>query len=42
MPAKNAVIQLMILTTFAGFLMYRRANKVGPVNVRRIGGGAGG
>lgn len=27
MPAKNAVIQLMILTTFAGFLMYRRANK---------------
>ena len=27
MPAKNAVIQLIILTTFVGFLMYRRANK---------------
>jgi len=30
MPAKNAVIQLMLLTTFGGFLMYRRANKTGP------------
>jgi hypothetical protein len=27
MPAKNAVIQLMIITTFLGFLLYRRANK---------------
>ena len=27
MPAKNAVIQLMIITTFMGFLLYRRANK---------------
>ncbi|MFQ5667303.1 MAG: cytochrome ubiquinol oxidase subunit I [Candidatus Binatia bacterium] len=33
MPAKNAVIQLMILTTFAGFLMYRRANKAQAVEV---------
>lgn len=30
MPAKNAVIQLMILTTFLGFLFYRRANKKEP------------
>ncbi|MBC8292664.1 MAG: cytochrome ubiquinol oxidase subunit I [Proteobacteria bacterium] len=37
MPAKNAVIQLMILTTFAGFLMYRRSNKVGEVSVRAQG-----
>ncbi len=27
MPAKNAVIQLMIITTFLGVLFYRRANK---------------
>ena len=37
MPAKNAVIQLIILTTYAAFLMYRRANKVGPVSVPGAG-----
>ncbi len=30
MPAKNAVIQLILITTFVGFLMYRRANTAGP------------
>ena len=32
MPAKNAVIQLMIITTFLGFLLYRRANKKKEAN----------
>ncbi len=39
MPAKNAVIQLMILTTYAGFLMYRRANKARSVSVKDSGAG---
>ncbi len=39
MPAKNAVIQLIILTTFVGFLMYRRANKAdaNPAAGSRLG-----
>ncbi len=39
MPAKNAVIQLMILTTFVGFLMYRRSNKASSVSIRGAGRG---
>ncbi len=31
MSTKNAVINLIILTTFLSFLLYRRANKVAPV-----------
>ncbi len=37
MPAKNAVIQLIILTTFVGFLMYRRSNKASSVSIRGAG-----
>lgn len=31
MPAKNAVINLVILGTFVSYLLYRRSNKKGPV-----------
>ena len=31
MPAKNAVINLIILATFSSFLLYRRSNRKGPV-----------
>jgi hypothetical protein len=31
MSAKNTVVNIMILTTFLSFLLYRRANKVGAV-----------
>lgn len=39
MPAKNAVVQLILLTTYTGFLMYRRANKEAavPIDRRRMG-----
>lgn len=40
MAAKNAVINLIILTTFASFLLYRRANKTDLVPVSEQGGGA--
>jgi cytochrome bd-type quinol oxidase subunit 1 len=40
MAAKNAVINLMILTTFASFLLYRRANKTDLVPLSEQGGGA--
>ncbi len=39
MPAKNAVIQLIILTTYVGFLMYRRSNKASSVSLRGAGRG---
>ncbi len=35
MSAKNAVINLIILTTFASLLLYRRANKTDPVPISR-------
>ncbi len=31
MPAKNAVINLIILSTFVSYLLYRRSNKKGPM-----------
>lgn len=37
MPAKNAVINLIILSTFFGFLLYRRGNKGERVPVSRQG-----
>ena len=40
MAAKNAVINLMILTTFASFLLYRRANKTDLVPLSGQGRGA--
>lgn len=40
MAAKNAVINFIILTTFASFLLYRRANKTDLVPVSKQGGGA--
>ena len=40
MAAKNAVINFIILTTFASFLLYRRANKTDLVPVSEQGGGA--
>jgi cytochrome bd-type quinol oxidase subunit 1 len=33
MPAKNAVINLIILSTFFSFLLYRRGNKTGAVSI---------
>ena len=40
MPAKNAVVNLIILSTFFSFLLYRRGNKVGAVSIRAQGRGA--
>jgi hypothetical protein len=37
MPAKNAVINLIILSTFFSFLLYRRGNKVGAVSIAAQG-----
>ena len=37
MPAKNAVVNLIILSTFFSFLLYRRGNKVDPVSIREQG-----
>ncbi|HJP34762.1 MAG TPA: cytochrome ubiquinol oxidase subunit I [Gammaproteobacteria bacterium] len=37
MPAKNAVVNLIILSTFFSFLLYRRGNKVAPVSIRQQG-----
>ena len=37
MAAKNAVINFIILTTFASFLLYRRANKTDPVPISQQG-----
>ena len=33
MPAKNAVVNLIILSTFVSFLLYRRGNKVDSVSI---------
>ncbi|MFQ5783392.1 MAG: cytochrome ubiquinol oxidase subunit I [Alphaproteobacteria bacterium] len=40
MPAKNAVVNLMILSTFFSFLLYRRGNKKDTVSIRAQGWGA--
>jgi len=40
MPAKNAVVNLIILATFFSFLLYRRGNMDGAVSVRAQGKGA--
>ncbi|MBL6931819.1 MAG: cytochrome ubiquinol oxidase subunit I [Rhodospirillales bacterium] len=40
MPAKNAVVNLIILSTFFSFLLYRRGNKVEPVSIRDQGKGS--
>ena len=40
MPAKNAVINLIILSTFFSFLLYRRGNKSDVVSIREQGKGA--
>lgn len=37
MPAKNAVVNLIILATFFSFLLYRRGNKVDAVSIRAQG-----
>jgi len=37
MAAKNAVINFIILTTFASFLLYRRANKIDSVPISQQG-----
>ncbi len=37
MPAKNAVVNLIILSTFFSFLLYRRGNKVSVVSIREQG-----
>jgi len=37
MPAKNAVVNLIILSTFFSFLLYRRGNKVSVVSIRQQG-----
>ena len=37
MPAKNAVVNLIILATFFSFLLYRRGNKVDVVSIRDQG-----
>jgi cytochrome bd ubiquinol oxidase subunit I len=42
MSAKNTAVNLMILTTFLSFLMYRRANKVPAVSWARTGTAAQG
>ncbi len=40
MPAKNAVVNLIILATFFSFLLYRRANMKDSVSIRQQGRGA--
>ncbi|MDP7652802.1 MAG: cytochrome ubiquinol oxidase subunit I [Rhodospirillales bacterium] len=40
MPAKNAVVNLIILATFFSFLLYRRGNMVDSVSIRDQGKGA--
>jgi len=40
MPAKNAVVNLIILATFFSFLLYRRGNMVDAVSIRDQGKGA--
>lgn len=40
MPAKNAVVNLIILATFFSFLLYRRGNMENAVSIRRQGKGA--
>ena len=37
MPAKNAVVNLIILATFFSFLLYRRGNKLDVVSIRDQG-----
>jgi len=37
MPAKNAVVNLIILSTFFSFLLYRRGNKADAVSIRGQG-----
>ncbi len=37
MPAKNAVVNLIILSTFFSFLLYRRGNKVDSVSIMAQG-----
>ncbi len=37
LPAKNAVVNLIILSTFFSFLLYRRGNKVSVVSIRQQG-----
>ncbi|HHT9125535.1 MAG TPA: cytochrome ubiquinol oxidase subunit I [Candidatus Brocadiia bacterium] len=38
MPAKNTAVNLVILTTFLSFVLYRRANKVATATWRHVGG----
>jgi cytochrome bd ubiquinol oxidase subunit I len=40
MPAKNAVVNLIILATFFSFLLYRRGNMMDAVSIRDQGKGA--
>lgn len=40
MPAKNAVVNLIILATFFSFLLYRRGNMLDVVSIRAQGKGA--
>jgi len=40
MPAKNAVVNLIILATFFSFLLYRRGNMLDAVSIRDQGKGA--
>jgi len=40
MPAKNAVVNLIILATFFSFLLYRRGNMLDAVSIREQGRGA--
>jgi hypothetical protein len=40
MPAKNAVVNLIILATFFSFLLYRRGNMMDAVSIRGQGKGA--
>ncbi|MCP4384243.1 MAG: hypothetical protein GY798_23015, partial [Hyphomicrobiales bacterium] len=40
MPAKNAVVNLIILATFFSFLLYRRGNMMDAVSIRAQGNGA--
>ncbi|MBT3532525.1 MAG: hypothetical protein HN478_01525 [Rhodospirillaceae bacterium] len=40
MPAKNAVVNLIILATFFSFLLYRRGNMADAVSIRAQGKGA--
>mgnify|MGYP003984543677 FL=1 len=40
MPAKNAVVNLIILATFFSFLLYRRGNMMDVVSIRAQGRGA--